>query len=212
MKMNKTNEDLVDYLVKRNLIKTEKVKQAFLKVDRRDFVGEKHRQRSYLDTPLQIGHNQTSSAPHMVAIMTEQLDVDKNSKIMEIGSGSGYQAAILGEMAENGEVHTTEIKEPLFHMAKRNLENYSNIHLHQKDGSRGIPEVSPFDRIISTCGAPEIPKEWKKQLKETGIILAPIGGKFHQRLKKYIKEEGELKEQDLNLPCAFVPMKGERGF
>lgn len=210
--MNKTNKDLVGQLIQRNLIKSKEVKQAFLKVDRKDFLPEDKKRRSYSDTPIPIGEGQTISAPHMVAMMTEELDVKQESKILEVGTGSGYQAAILGETAKEGEIHTTEKIKPLCQTARENLKRYKNIEIHHRDGSRGIPEVAPFDRVISTCGTPEIPEAWGRQLKETGIILAPVGGKYKQRLKKYRKEEKELKEEDLNLPCAFVPMKGEYGF
>lgn len=210
--MNKTNKDLVNQLTERNLIKSKEVKQAFLKVDRKNFLPKDKEKWSYSDTPVPIGEGQTISAPHMVAIMTEELDVKQESKILEIGAGSGYQAALLGEAAEKGEIHTTEKVESLYQTAQENLKRYKNIKLYHKDGSKGIPEVAPFDRIISACGTPEIPEEWKKQLKETGIILAPVGGKYKQRLKRYRKKDGELKEKDLNLPCAFVPMKGKNGF
>ncbi len=210
--MNKTNKELVNQLIKKDLIKSEKVKKAFLKVDRRNFLPENKKKWSYSDTPIPIGEGQTISAPHMVAIMTEELDVKETSKILEIGTGSGYQVALLGEIAEKGEIHTTEKVKSLYQKAKKKLKRYNNITIHHTDGSTGIPEVAPFDRIISTCGAPEIPKTWKKQLKETGIILTPVGRKYRQRLKKYRKKEGELIEEDLNLPCAFVPMKGKHGF
>lgn len=210
--MNKTNKDLVNRLTERNLIESKEVKQAFLKVDRKDFLPKDKEKWSYSDTPIPIGKGQTISAPHMVAIMTEKLEVKNRSKILEIGTGSGYQAAILAEIAEKGEIHTTEKVKSLYKTTQENLKRYRNIKIYKKDGSQGIPEVAPFDRIISTCGAPEIPKPWKKQLKETGVILAPIGGKYKQRLKRYRKEEGEIKEEDLNLPCAFVPMKGKHGF
>lgn len=210
--MPETNVKLVEKLVEEGIINTEKVKEAFLKIKREDFVPEKLEEYSYLDKPLSIGSGQTISAPHMVAMMTEYLKLEKNSKVMEIGTGSGYQAAIISHIIGEGKLHTIEKIEELYKQSKEKLKPYKNIKVYKGDGSLGIPQAAPFDRIISTCGAPEIPNSWGKQLKENGIIVAPVGGKRHQKLKRYEKRKGELKEEDLNTPCAFVPMKGKNGF
>lgn len=210
--MAKTNEELVQRLWERNLIKNERVKKAFLETDRANFTPEEYIEKAYVDSPLSIGHGQTISAPHMVAMMTESLKLKESSKVMEIGTGSGYQAAILSKITEEGSIHTIERVKELYKQAKERLENYNNIQLYRSDGSLGIAEEAPFDRIISTCGIPELPRSWENQLKADGFILAPVGGSHHQRLKRYRKEQGETVEKDLNVPCAFVPMRGEDGF
>jgi len=210
--MPQTNEKLVEKLVEEGRIKTEEVRKAFLKTDRSRFVPEDKEKYSYIDRPLPIAGGQTISAPHMVAMMTEELDLEEDSKVMEIGTGSGYQAAILREIATKGEIHTIETVETLYNQSKEKLKDYNNIEVYKGDGSKGIPEAAPFNRIISTCGSPGIPEPWKEQLEERGIIVAPVGGQRHQTLKKYKKKNGEVKEQKVSIPCAFVPMKGEHGF
>ncbi len=210
--MVQTNEEMVKKLLKEKIIKKEETEKAFLEIDRSNFIPENKKEYSYIDKPIPIGKSQTISAPHMVAIMIENLEIENNSKIMEIGTGSGYQAAIMAKIAEKGGVHSIEINKKLFRMLKEKLNQYKNIKIYKGDGSKGIPEKAPFDRIVSTCGIPRVPKTWKNQLKEKGIIIAPLGSKFHQRLMKYRKINGEIKEKDLNLPCAFVPMIGEHGF
>lgn len=210
--MAKTNEKLVEKLSEEGLITSEKVKRAFLEVDRKDFVPKQMNDYAYLDRPIHIGEGQTISAPHMVAVMTEHLNLERNHKVMEIGTGSGYQAAILSKITYNGEIHTIEVKKSLFKKLMNQMSSYSNVVLHRGDGSQGLVEEAPFDRIISTCGVPDIPFPWEKQLKKQGIILAPVGSKFHQRLKKYEKRKDSLLEEDLGVPCVFVPSIGKYGF
>jgi protein-L-isoaspartate(D-aspartate) O-methyltransferase len=147
----------------------------------------------------------------MVAIMTELLELTGTEKVLEVGTGSGYQAAILGELA--GEVHTIERVADLAESAGKTLESlgYKNVHVYEGDGTLGLEEQGPFDRIIITAAAPMIPRPLVKQLKEGGILIVPVGERYSQVLLKGRKIRGEIvKESYTN--CAFVPLIGEYGW
>ncbi len=205
------NEDLVRELVRWGYIKSDRVKNAFLSVDRAHFVPSQYREMAYYDDPLPIGHSQTISAPSMVAIMIELLDVQSDHKVLEIGTGSGYNACLLAALSN--EVYTVERIPALRDMARKNLERcpYRNkIHLLLGDGSYGYKREAPYHRIIVTCGAPEIPPPLIEQLADNGKMVIPVGGTFFQEL--YVVEKvGEKIRKRVWGDVAFVPMVGKYG-
>lgn len=192
-------------------IRDERVLKAMRKVPRHLFLEESQWFRAYDDMALPIGEGQTISQPYMVAIMTELLELKGDEKVLEIGTGSGYQAAILAELSK--EVYTIERVQSLSERASRVLRSlgYENVHLRVGDGTLGWPEEAPFDRVIITAACPEIPAPIKDQLNERGIIVAPVGERFSQILLKARKEKGRLIE-DYHTPCVFVPLIGKYGW
>jgi protein-L-isoaspartate(D-aspartate) O-methyltransferase len=205
-------KELVRLLIAERLLKSKKIIGAFKKVPREDFVPKELRSAAYDDSPLPTMNGQTISAPHMVAVMTEALDIKNKQRILEIGTGSGYQAAILSVLDPDGEIYTIEVSPELTNFAKENLKEYKNVHVFSGDGSLGLPEAAPYDRIIATAGCPSVPKQWVKQLKEGGVIVAPIGGMYEQRLIRIKKEKRKTIETNLNFPCVFVPLRGVCGW
>jgi protein-L-isoaspartate(D-aspartate) O-methyltransferase len=189
-------------------IKDERVLGAMAKVPREEFVPPESRAASYEDGPLPIGHGQTISQPYIVAFMTEQLRLSPTDRVLEIGTGSGYQAAILAEVA--GEVYTIEIVAPLAQSAEAALQRlgYKNVHVKLGDGYKGWPENAPFDAIIVTCAPDKVPQLLTDQLKESGRMIIPVGDRFAQQLYLLEKKNGQLKES-VTLPVRFVPMSGE---
>ncbi len=183
------------------------VLEALLRVPRHLFVPKDIRRQAYADHPLPIGENQTISQPYIVALMTELPRIDSTSRVLEIGTGSGYQAAILGELA--GEVYTIEIVGPLAERSGRLLDSlgYRNVHVRCGDGYAGWPEQAPFDAIIVTCAPPEIPQPLIEQLADGGRLVAPVGT-FWQELILIEKADGELSRSSV-IPVRFVPMTGE---
>ncbi len=188
-----------------------KVIEAFLNIPRHLFVPPEYRDQAYRDYPLPIGYGQTISQPYMVAVMTELLELDNNHKVLEIGTGSGYQTAILAWIAK--EVYTVEKIPELSARAQKILGKlgFKNVHFKVGDGSLGWPEHAPYDRIIVTAAAPYIPPPLVEQLKDGGIIVIPVGDRNSQMLVRGVKTDGTLKTEEL-FPCAFVPLKGEYGF
>ena len=192
-------------------IRDERVLDAMRKVPRHLFVDESMQYRAYDDMALSIGEGQTISQPYMVAIMTELLELKGNEKILEIGTGSGYQAAILAELAE--EVYSVERIASLASRAEERLHaiGYHNVHVKVDDGTVGWSQEAPFDRIIITAGAPKVPAPLTEQLAEDGILLAPVGDRFSQQLVKMIKRKGMISEEFHTL-CVFVPLIGKHGW
>ncbi len=189
-------------------IKDGRVLAAMAKVPREEFVPPESRAASYEDGPLPIGYDQTISQPYIVAFMTEQLRLSPTDRVLEIGTGSGYQAAILAELA--GEVYTIEIVAPLAQSAEAALQRlgYKNVHVKVGDGNKGWPENAPFDAIIVTCAPDKVPQLLTDQLKESGRMIIPVGDRFAQQLYLLEKKNGQLKES-VTLPVRFVPMSGE---
>lgn len=183
----KTNEELIDYLVDRNFIRSESVEKAFRAVDRADFVPEKYRERAYIDRPLPIGDDATISAPHMVATNTELLEPNKNSEILEMGSGSGYQLAILAELA--AKVTGVEINQELVKQSRKRLSKWKNAEVVQ-GSSLGVVS-GKFDGILYSFGTDTIDKA-KQRIKKEGVVVAPINMNGIQKLIKW--KEGELTE------------------
>lgn len=192
-------------------IKDRRMLDAMRRVPRHLFVDESIQYKAYDDMALPIGEGQTISQPYMVAIMTELLELKGNEKILEIGTGSGYQAVILAELSK--EVYTIERVAVLVKRAEErfNFLGYGNIHVKVGDGTLGWPEESPFDRVIITAGTPKIPDPLIEQLSEGGIIIAPVGDRFSQQLIKVKKSKGRLSEE-YHTPCIFVPLIGEYGW
>jgi len=198
---------MVETQIRARGIKDESVINAMLKVDRYKFVPKDIRHLAYSDRPLPIGKGQTISQPYIVALMTELLELKKGDKVLEVGTGSGYQAAILAELADH--VYTIEIIEPLARSAERVLNElgYGIIDVKIGDGYIGWEERMPFDAIIVTCAPPHIPQPLLDQLKEGGRLVIPIG-EYYQELKKITKTKGQAKSQNV-IPAVFVPMTGE---
>jgi protein-L-isoaspartate(D-aspartate) O-methyltransferase len=181
---------------------------AMAKVPREKFVPSESRVASYEDGPMPIGHGQTISQPYIVAFMTEQLRPKPNDRVLEIGTGSGYQAAILAELVK--ELYTIEIIEPLAKNAEATLQRlgYKNVHVKVGDGYRGWPEHAPFDAIIVTCAPGKVPQPLTDQLKDGGRMIIPVGGFGNQELYLLEKKNGQLQRRAV-LPVRFVPMAGE---
>ncbi len=192
-------------------IKDERVLRAMRKVPRHLFMPESVRYSAYDDMAMEIGEGQTISQPYMVAVMTELLELKGTEKVLEIGTGSGYQAAILAELSS--EVYTIERISALADRSRETLRGlgYGNIHVVVGDGTVGLADMAPFDRIIITAAAPSIPPPLVGQLREGGIIVAPVGERYSQILLKGRKVEDHLAEE-FSTPCAFVPLIGEHGW
>jgi protein-L-isoaspartate(D-aspartate) O-methyltransferase len=185
-----------------------RVLAAMTKVPREEFVAPESRAASYEDGPLQIGYGQTISQPYIVAFMTEQLRPKPSDRVLEVGTGSGYQAAILAEIVS--EVYSIEIVEPLAKNAEATLQRlgYKNVRVKIGDGYKGWPEEGPFDAIIVTCAPDKVPKPLVDQLKDGGRMVIPVGERFAQQLYLLEKKNGQLK-QSATLPVRFVPMTSE---
>ncbi|HHQ45133.1 MAG TPA: protein-L-isoaspartate(D-aspartate) O-methyltransferase [Candidatus Altiarchaeales archaeon] len=192
---------------------TPKVVEAFRKVERHLFIPQNLHAEAYADHPLPIGCGQNISAPHMVAIMTELLEVEEHSNVLEVGCGSGYQAAILSEICGKGGVVSVEYVPQLAERAGEKLRNlgYSNVKVVWGDGTLGYPEKAPYDRIIVTAAAPKIPKPLVKQLSEGGRMLIPVGGRQIQTLVEVSRIDGKILEKN-HMDCVFVPLVGEEGW
>jgi len=178
------------------------------KVPRHEFVPERLRAQAYQDRPLPIGHGQTISQPYIVAFMTEQLEPRPADRVLEIGTGSGYQAAVLAELV--AQVYTIEIIEDLAKRAATDLQRlgYTNVHVRAGDGYKGWPEAAPFDAIIVTCAPENVPQPLIDQLKDGGRMIIPIGPMWDQELV-LLRKHGNKLEQHAVLPVRFVPMTGQ---
>jgi protein-L-isoaspartate(D-aspartate) O-methyltransferase len=193
-------------------IKDERVINAFLKIPRHLFVDEPNIKQAYEDNPLPIGCNQTISQPYMVAFMIEQLNLHNNHNVLEIGTGSGYQTALLAELSR--EVYTVDRMPELAQTAQKRLEllGYRSIHYKTGDGTLGWEEFAPFDRIIISAGSPRVPNELIKQLSaNNGILLCPVGNKFSQDLIRVIKRNDHIEQNNLG-SCVFVKLVGAEGW
>jgi len=210
-KFSKQREEMVEYQLKRRGIRDPLVLEAFRSVPRHRFVEPGMVGSAYSDHPLPIGEGQTISQPYMVALMTQCLELKGGEKILEIGTGSGYQAAILARIA--GEVYTIERIASLSERSRAILTElgYNNVHFRVGDGTLGWPEEAPYDGIIVTAGAPRVPEPLVEQLAEGGRLVIPVGGSWSQELLVVRKMEGEIVEQEV-CGCVFVPLIGEHGW
>jgi len=188
-------------------IKNRRVLQAMRTVPRHEFVKSAFRKQSYFDTALAIGHKQTISPPFIVAYMTESIDPRPSDRVLEIGTGSGYQAAVLSVLAK--QVYTIEIVKPLGESSKRLLKKlgYGNVHVKVGDGYKGWPDAAPFDKIIVTCSPERVPQPLVNQLREGGKMIVPLGQRYQQVFHLFEKQQGKLVETKL-IPTLFVPMTG----
>ena len=201
---------MVEDQIKRRGVKDVGVLKAVQKVEREKFVPEKYRDLAYSDNPLPIGHQQTISQPYIVAYMTEHLQVSKSHNVLEIGTGSGYQAAILAELAHH--VFTIEIIPKLAESAEKVLMElaYENITVRTGDGYKGWPEEAPFDRIMVTAAPNEIPEKLVEQLAPNGRMILPVGGSiFAQYLWLVQKDKEGIVTKEKILAVRFVPMVKE---
>lgn len=192
-------------------ISDEGVLRAMGKIHRHLFVEEALAGEAYNDHPLPIGYKQTISQPYIVALMTEALELNKKEKTLEIGTGSGYQTAILAELSKA--VYTIERIEPLLEKSKRLLEErgYTNIYFKSFDGTLGWEEFAPFDAIIVTAGAPKIPQPLLDQMADGGRLVLPIGNRYSQDLIKVTRIRDTFKELNLG-GCRFVDLIGTHGW
>lgn len=211
MDFDKARENMVVTQIKRRGVKDRLVLDAMRSVPRHRFVPLEYQENAYADRPLPIGEGQTISQPYMVAMMTEALQLKGGESVLEVGTGSGYQLAVLATIA--GQVFSIERHGALADRARevlRELE-YKNVSIFTGDGTLGMADKGPFDAIIVTAGAPHIPAELKKQLKEGGRLLVPVGGAFMQSLKRIRRRGGDFEEESL-LSCVFVPLIGADGW
>lgn len=188
-------------------IRDARVLAVMAKVPRHEFVPEELRGRAYLDRPLAIGHGQTISQPYIVAAMSQALALEGDERVLEIGTGSGYQAAVLGELSR--EVYSIEIVEPLAERAARDLARlgYHNVHVRAGDGYRGWPEKAPFDAVMVTAAPDHVPEALVEQLAVDGRLILPLGRHFQDLVLITKTEEGVRRE--VLMGVRFVPMTGE---
>jgi protein-L-isoaspartate(D-aspartate) O-methyltransferase len=202
---------MVDVQLRGRDVGDERVLAAMERVPRELFVPQKLRDRAYDDAALPIGAGQTISQPYMVARICEALSLTGPEHVLDVGTGSGYQAAVLAELAE--EVDTIERIPQLAELARANLAaaGYARVSVHVGDGSRGLPERSPFDAIAVAAAAPELPKTLYEQLEPRGRLVVPVGRRGMQRLEVIVRSpEGPAVLR--SVPCRFVPLLGEEGF
>ncbi len=216
-------ENLIKNLIKEGTLRTPKVIRAMRAVPRTRFLPTEMQEYTASDSPLPIGFGQTISAPHMVSIMNEALNLDVGDKVLEVGAGSGWHSATIAEIiapretprSEWGHVYTTEIVQGLADNARKNIMNagYSDrVTIISTDGSRGYAEKAPFDRIVVTAAAPSVPKPLVEQLKAEGILVIPVGSAslFQNLLRLTKQSDGKIREENLG-GVAFVPLTGEHG-
>ncbi len=212
---NKSYESLRKWMVKSQIqfrgITNPKIIKTMLEVPRHLFVPEKYKSQAYEDTPLPIGYGQTISQPYIVALMTELLEPQPQDVVLEIGTGSGYQAVILSKLVK--EVHTIERIKELAEFAKQNIKklNVNNVYIYVKDGTEGLKQKAPFDKIIVTASAPDIPQPLIEQLKEGGKMVIPIGTTHFQTLKLVEKINNKIKISNKG-GCIFVKLIGKYGW
>lgn len=203
MNLNQERKLMVETQIKSKGIKDNKVLAAMLKVPRHEFIPGQLHDQAYADYPLPIGHEQTISQPYIVALMTELLELKGNEKVLEIGTGSGYQAAILAEIAKK--VISMERIDALTENCKKILSKYKNIKLVVGDGTKGYPKEAPYDAIIVTAAAERIPEALIDQLNENGILVIPVGDFLYQKLLQIKKTKDKLTEKHI-CDVRFVPL------
>jgi len=207
---------LVDALVFSKAVQSDPVKRAFLAVPREDFLPAHLKEYAYADDALPLELGQSISQPSTIAHMLELLDVKEGNRVFEVGAGSGYAAALLSRLVgENGMVYAIEFLPFLKKSAEENLKRagIQNVEVLEGDGSMGLQQFAPFDRIISSAGCPYVPKPWIDQLAEGGIIVAPVGDKFDQHLQVVLKHKGKIvKRDDWPNLYNFVPLRGKFGW
>jgi protein-L-isoaspartate(D-aspartate) O-methyltransferase len=220
--LEREKERLIERLKMSGYLRSEQVERAFRKVRREEFVLPEMRDEAYSDTPLPIHCGQTISAPHMCVIMCEIMELEQGFRVMEVGAGSGYHAALCAEIVapegtrNPGHIYTVEIVDGLISFARANLERTgysSKVTLNHGDGGKGLPKQAPFNRILVTAAAPSVPAPLFGQLASNGIMLVPVGGRgFYQELMVIRKSaDGKISTKGWG-GVAFVPLTGEFGY
>jgi len=204
-------EELIQHLIREGYLKSKEVIEAMRAVPREIFVPEHLREYAYADMPLEIGHGQTISAPHMVAMMLEALQLKENSKVLEIGTGTGYHAAVAAKIAKKGMIYTIERIEELAEKARENFRKLGikNVRVFVGDGSMGLPEYAPYTHIYATCSAPKISEKLIEQLAKGGRMVIPVGRIYGELW--LVEKNDVIKRKNLG-GCAFVPMIGKEGY
>jgi protein-L-isoaspartate(D-aspartate) O-methyltransferase len=202
---------MVEEQLRRRDISDPRTLEAMTKVPRESFVPPENQSAAYEDRPLPIGEGQTISQPYMVALMTQSLGLRGQERVLEVGTGSGYQTALLAELSR--EVYTIERIPALIQHAQRTLQalGYKNIFFLKGDGTKGWPEKAPFEGIVVTAGAPEIPPIFLSQLTEGGRLVIPVGSRYAQTLFKMTRQGSRFQEEEIT-GCVFVPLLGEHGW
>lgn len=202
---------MVDEQLRPRGIREARVLEAFASVPRHLFIPLEYQPWAYTDSPQPIGHQQTISQPYIVALMSELLMLTGVERVLEVGTGSGYQAAILAKLA--AEVHTVEIIPTLAERARQTLETLGleNIHIHCADGSQGWPEAAPYQAILAAAAAPKVPQPLLEQLAEGGRLVLPVGARGFQKLELWRREGSAFSSADI-APVAFVPLRGKHGW
>jgi protein-L-isoaspartate(D-aspartate) O-methyltransferase len=202
---------MVEDQLRRRGIRDQRVLAAMGKVPRERFIAQEYAREAYADGPLPIGEGQTVSQPYMVAAMVEALDVKPFDRVLEVGTGTGYEAAVLAELA--AEVWTVERHAELADRAREIQAElgYGNVQVMGGDGSLGLPEQAPFDRIVVAAGAPQAPPSLIAQLGEGGTLVVPVGNRFDQQLQIVRKVQGQA-VTTRHVLCCFVPLVGAEGW
>jgi len=203
--------DMVEQQLRRHGIRSERVLDVMGRVPREVFVPERHRSFAYADNALPVEHGQSISQPYMVALMTQALELQGDERVLEIGTGTGYQAAVLAALC--ADVYSVERIAELAEAARARLDELgiANVEITVGDGTLGWPEHAPYDGIIVTAGAPDAPRTLLDQLADGGRLVIPVGDRFSQMLRAYTKRADGIREQDL-CACKFVPLVGAHGW
>lgn len=204
-------ERMVEDQIARKGIKDESVLAVMRKVPRHLFLPEEATAYAYIDSPVRIGSGQTISQPYIVALMTELLSVKPGHRVLDVGTGSGYQAAILGELA--AEVHSIERHAELAVAAETRLATlgYENVAVHVGDGTQGYEPAAPYDRILVAAAAPSVPKPLLKQLAQGGRLVIPVGSRHSQRLEVWDRQDDDFQKK-VSVSVVFVPLIGDEGW
>jgi protein-L-isoaspartate(D-aspartate) O-methyltransferase len=210
-KYERERRRMVERQIMQRGLKDPRLLAAFESVPRHQFVPEEYRYAAYDDGPLPIGHSQTISQPYIVALMTALLELKGDERVLEVGTGSGYQAAILGILT--AEVHTVEYVPELASQADKVLKELGldNVHVHVGDGSLGWPQAAPYAGILVAAAAPDAPKALLSQLEDGGRLILPVGGRGMQNLEVWERKENEFRSK-IETSVAFVPLRGEQGW
>ncbi|MFC6941028.1 protein-L-isoaspartate(D-aspartate) O-methyltransferase [Salinirubellus sp. GCM10025818] len=202
-------ERMVDHLISRGRIERESTERALRAVPRHEFVPEPRRGAAYEDRPLPIGEGQTISAPHMVAVMCDRLELDAGERVLEVGTGCGYHAAVTAEIVGPGNVYTVEFHEDLAREADARLSRLGyDVDVRAGDGREGWPEAAPFDAAYLTCAAPEFPRRVVEQVRPGGRLLAPLGDRRQVLVAAWKRADGSLDREEHGA-VRFVPLLGD---
>ena len=208
---DKLRLEMVDRQLIPRGIKDDKVIEVFRNIPRHEFIPSKYQNSSYGNFPLPIGEDQSISQPFIVALMTQTLEINNTDKVLEIGTGSGYQAAILASLAKD--IYSVERRDPLAKEAENTLRKlgFTNLKLKIGDGTLGWEEFAPYDKIMVTAAAPSLPEPLKEQLNPNGKIVIPIAAEFGQILTLFTKDGNKFNKEKV-CECAFVPLIGQYGY